>query len=198
MGGHESSEEPARLGDDDLLSVLDPRGHSGESDLKVSDRCCRHRETKNVSQRVCRQRGHPCGDRRRIGRGVDDPTLFRGELPGAGGGGRIGLFPFRLVCGVGGDTFLASMATIAVLGTFDTKGEEHRYVADRIREHGHAVLLIDVGTLGPTTLEAQVSREEVAREAGVDMAAVVARRDRGEAVALMTRAAPLVLSLIHI
>ena len=50
------------------------------------------------------------------------------------------------------------MATIAVLGTFDTKGEEHRYVADRIREHGHAVLLIDVGTLGPATLEAQVTR----------------------------------------
>ena len=89
------------------------------------------------------------------------------------------------------------MATIAVLGTFDTKGEEHRYVADRIREHGHAVLLIDVGTLGPTTLEAQVSREEVAREAGVDMAAVVARRDRGEAVALMTRAAPLVLARLQ-
>jgi 2-dehydro-3-deoxygluconokinase len=59
------------------------------------------------------------------------------------------------------------MATIAVLGTFDTKGEEHRYVADRIREHGHSVMLIDVGTLGPATLEADISREEVAREAGV-------------------------------
>ncbi|MEY4324550.1 MAG: hypothetical protein RIS24_721 [Verrucomicrobiota bacterium] len=83
------------------------------------------------------------------------------------------------------------MATIAVLGTFDTKGEEHRYVADRIREH------IDVGTLGPATLQADVSREEVAREAGADLAAVVARRDRGEAVALMTRAAPLVLARLQ-
>ena len=89
------------------------------------------------------------------------------------------------------------MATIAVLGTFDTKGEEHRYVADRIREHGHSVLLIDVGTLGPATLEAEISREEVAREAGADLAAVVARRDRGEAVALMTRAAPLVLARLQ-
>jgi len=70
-------------------------------------------------------------------------------------------------------------------------------VADRIREHGHSVLLIDVDTLGPATLEAQVSREAVAREAGADLAAVVARRDRGEAVALMTRAAPLVLARLQ-
>ena len=64
------------------------------------------------------------------------------------------------------------MATIAVLGTFDTKGEEHRYVADRIREAGHSVLLIDVGTLGPATLEAHVSRDEVARAVGADLTAV--------------------------
>ena len=89
------------------------------------------------------------------------------------------------------------MATIAVLGTFDTKGEEHRYVADRIREQGHSVLLIDVGTLGPATLEAQVTREEVARAAGADLAAVVARRDRGEAVDMMTRGAPVVLARLQ-
>ena len=41
------------------------------------------------------------------------------------------------------------MATIAVLGTLDTKGTEHAFVAERIREHGHQVLLIDVGTGGP-------------------------------------------------
>jgi|GEM_PF-2168493 len=31
------------------------------------------------------------------------------------------------------------MATFAVLGTFDTKGEEHRYVADRTQEHRHSM-----------------------------------------------------------
>ena len=31
------------------------------------------------------------------------------------------------------------MATFAVLGTFDTKGEEHRTVADRTQEHRHSV-----------------------------------------------------------
>lgn len=41
------------------------------------------------------------------------------------------------------------MATIAVLGTLDTKGHEHAYVAERIREHGHRTLLFIAGTGGP-------------------------------------------------
>ena len=40
------------------------------------------------------------------------------------------------------------MPTIAVLGTLDSKGEEHAYVAGRIRERGHEVLFLDVGTGG--------------------------------------------------
>ena len=39
------------------------------------------------------------------------------------------------------------MATIAVLGTFDTKGEEHAFVATVLRQRGHTPLLIDVGAL---------------------------------------------------
>ena len=44
------------------------------------------------------------------------------------------------------------MATIAVLGTMDTKGEEHAFVAQQIRQRGHGVLVIDVGTLGEPKL----------------------------------------------
>ena len=38
------------------------------------------------------------------------------------------------------------MGTIAVLGTFDTKGHEHAFLAGIIRSAGHEALLIDVGT----------------------------------------------------
>ncbi len=81
------------------------------------------------------------------------------------------------------------MPTIAVLGTFDTKGPEHAFVAERLRALGHATLLIDVGT-GTPTLTADVSRDAVLAALG-DPAApdILARRDRGESVALMTRAA---------
>jgi uncharacterized protein (UPF0261 family) len=86
------------------------------------------------------------------------------------------------------------MATIAILGTMDTKGEEHAFVAEQIRSRGHQVLVIDVGALEAPKLAPDISREEIARAAGVDLAALVARRDRGEAVAAMSRGAPLVLS----
>ncbi|MBA3482253.1 MAG: Tm-1-like ATP-binding domain-containing protein [Pirellulales bacterium] len=38
------------------------------------------------------------------------------------------------------------MATIAVMGTFDTKAREHAFVAECIRSRGHTPLLMDVGT----------------------------------------------------
>jgi len=89
------------------------------------------------------------------------------------------------------------MATIAVLGTFDTKGDEHGYVAALIRERGHQVCLIDAGTLGPCTLKADISREVLAEAGGGNLAEVAARKDRGEAVALMTRGAPVVLAQLQ-
>lgn len=89
------------------------------------------------------------------------------------------------------------MSTIAVLGTFDTKGEEHRYVAGLIRGRGHQVLLIDVGTGAPPSVTPDISREEAARMAGIDLAAALAKKDRGEAVAAMSRIAPEVLSQLQ-
>ena len=86
------------------------------------------------------------------------------------------------------------MATIAILGTLDTKGEEHAFVAEQIKRRGHQVLVIDVGALEPPKLRPDIAREEVARAAGVDFAALIARRDRGEAVAAMSRGAPVVLA----
>jgi uncharacterized protein (UPF0261 family) len=86
------------------------------------------------------------------------------------------------------------MATIAVLGTMDTKGEEHAFVAERIRQRGHTPFVIDVGTLEPPKLPPDVSREEVARAAGADLKALVAKRDRGDAVSAMSQGAPVILS----
>jgi uncharacterized protein (UPF0261 family) len=85
------------------------------------------------------------------------------------------------------------MATIAVLGTFDTKGDEHGYVAGLIRARGHKTLLIDVGALEAPRIQPDVPRTEIAAAAGADLAGIVARRDRGEAVGAMTRGAPIVV-----
>ena len=89
------------------------------------------------------------------------------------------------------------MPTIALLGTMDTKGVEHGFVAEQIRARGHRTLVIDLGTDGPPQIAPDISREEVARLAGLDLAALVARHDRGEAVAAMSLAAPVVLAKLQ-
>jgi uncharacterized protein (UPF0261 family) len=86
------------------------------------------------------------------------------------------------------------MKTIAVLGTLDSKGEEHAFVARLIRERGHGTLLIDVGSGGPPVVAPDITREEVAAAGGLDLAPLLARKDRGECVAAMSRAAPVLLA----
>ena len=81
------------------------------------------------------------------------------------------------------------MLVIAVLGTLDTKAEELGHVAQEIRRLGHEPLLVDVGTGAPPGIAADISRQDVALAAGIDLAALVARRDRGECVAAMAAAA---------
>jgi len=90
------------------------------------------------------------------------------------------------------------MATIAVLGTLDSKGEEHAFVAGLIAARGHKPLLIDVGTGGPATVPPDITREQVAAAAGIDLAALLARKDRGECVVAMTKAAPALVAKLAV
>jgi uncharacterized protein (UPF0261 family) len=86
------------------------------------------------------------------------------------------------------------MATIAVLGTLDTKGREHAFVAERIRGCGHGTLLIDVGTGAQPSVTPDIPRAEVAAAGGIDLAPLMARGDRGECVSAMATAAPRLLA----
>ena len=85
------------------------------------------------------------------------------------------------------------MATIAVIGTLDTKGAEHAFVADLIRQRGHQVLLIDLGTGDAPSITPDITRDQVAATAGLDLAPLLARHDRGECVVAMSQAAPILL-----
>jgi len=89
------------------------------------------------------------------------------------------------------------MATIVVLGTFDTKGIEHAFLAERIRELGHETLLVDGGGFGVPSIVADIPREAVASEGGIDLAALRARGDRGDMVTAMARGAAAVVRRLH-
>jgi uncharacterized protein (UPF0261 family) len=85
------------------------------------------------------------------------------------------------------------MSTIAVIGTLDSKGLEHDFVAAEIRKRGHDVLLIDLGTGEAPSIKPDITRYEVAAAAGLDLQPLLDRHDRGECVVAMSQAAPVLL-----
>jgi uncharacterized protein (UPF0261 family) len=74
---------------------------------------------------------------------------------------------------------------IALVGTLDTKGAEIAYVRDRLVKLGVQPVVVDSGILGEPGCPADVTREEVARAGGHDLAVVRAAGSRGAAVELM-------------
>ncbi|PKM49901.1 MAG: hypothetical protein CVV02_13645 [Firmicutes bacterium HGW-Firmicutes-7] len=69
------------------------------------------------------------------------------------------------------------MKTIAIVGTFDSKGTECAYVRDIIQGLGLNTLMINSGVFEPT-ISADVSNEEIFRAAGVDLNEIIAKKDR--------------------
>ena len=83
--------------------------------------------------------------------------------------------------------------TIALIGTFDTKGEEFSFLRERIEHAGLRTLMIDVGVLGRPPFEVDISQVEVAAAAKEDLVALKTVRDRGGSVAAMARGATVIL-----
>jgi len=61
-------------------------------------------------------------------------------------------------------------STVCLAGTLDTKGEEYQFVKQRLVAAGVDVLVVDCGVLGSPLFEPDVSAEEVAAKAEVDLA----------------------------
>lgn len=78
------------------------------------------------------------------------------------------------------------MATVALVGTLDTKGEEYAWLVERLGRVGVDTLAIDVGSFSRSDL-ADISSDDVLSAAGVDADEIRERRDRGEMMAAMGR-----------
>src|SRR6266487_3023064 len=88
------------------------------------------------------------------------------------------------------------MATVVLLGTLDTKGVEYEYLRKRVQASGCEMILVDAGVKGTPLTQPDVTREEVAKAVGADVAQLAAAGDRGVAVETMARgAASIVLDL---
>jgi uncharacterized protein (UPF0261 family) len=86
------------------------------------------------------------------------------------------------------------MATVALVGTLDTKGKEFAFLAARLRAAGAGVIVIDAGTGAPDGLIPDVDGEAVAAAAGTSRAELRTAADRGRAVTEMGRGAAVVVA----
>lgn len=77
---------------------------------------------------------------------------------------------------------------VYAVATMDTKGAEIAYVAQRLREAGATVRVVDVGTAGPPAVTADVSREEVVAFSADKGTSALSHNDRGGAVTAMSHA----------
>ncbi len=79
------------------------------------------------------------------------------------------------------------MKRIAVLGTLDSKGHEHAFVADRLRAQGLEPVLIDVGTGGEPQVAPDITRDTF-------VPAMNQPGDRGACVSQMAEHAPAIVA----
>ena len=87
--------------------------------------------------------------------------------------------------------------TVAVLGTLDSKGAEFAFLCDRLRAAGVVPLVIDAGVLGASALPPDIPASDVAAAGGAPLADLVAAKDRGRAVAVMSAGAAAVVRKLH-
>ncbi|MFR7747182.1 MAG: Tm-1-like ATP-binding domain-containing protein [Eggerthellaceae bacterium] len=77
------------------------------------------------------------------------------------------------------------MKTVAIIGTFDTKGEEFAYVKERFEALGIKTLTIHCGVFDPQT-KPDIPNSEVTAAIDIELSVVVEKKDRAFATETMT------------
>jgi uncharacterized protein (UPF0261 family) len=86
---------------------------------------------------------------------------------------------------------------VYLLGTLDTKGTEIAFIRDLLHEYGVATCVVDAGCLDSPSIDANISRERVFEAAGVSLAAIRERNDRGQAVTAASTGAANIVTAAH-
>ena len=86
---------------------------------------------------------------------------------------------------------------IGLIGAMDTKGTEFEFVRQEIERRGYRTIVIDTGVIGESAFKPDITRELVASAAGRDLTELVAKHDRGEAMAAMALGASKVVRQLY-
>ncbi len=75
--------------------------------------------------------------------------------------------------------------TVVIVGALDTKGQEFKFIKELIEEEGLHTLTVDFGILGAPYYPPQVTRDEVARAGGGDLAELRSGEHKDRAMQVM-------------
>lgn len=78
------------------------------------------------------------------------------------------------------------MKTVAIAGTFDSKGKEFLFLKELFEEIGLNTFMIHTGTFEPQ-FQPDINNTEVASEAGYDLCEIVAKKDRALATEALSK-----------
>ncbi|MBI1285599.1 MAG: UPF0261 family protein [Thiobacillus sp.] len=90
----------------------------------------------------------------------------------------------------------AAPPAVAVLGSFDTKGGELRYLCHRLKTAGVDVITIDFGVYGPAIDHIDFPAAHVASAGGADLSDLRISGDRGSALSVMASGTAEILRLL--
>lgn len=89
------------------------------------------------------------------------------------------------------------MKTIAVLGALDTKGADFAFLKAEIERRGCATLVIDFGVVGQPTFPPEITSAEVAAAGGTALVDLIAKGERGAAMAIMGQGAAVLVKRLY-
>ncbi|MEM4846675.1 MAG: Tm-1-like ATP-binding domain-containing protein [Thermosphaera sp.] len=91
---------------------------------------------------------------------------------------------------------MSRRATVVILATLDTKGEEAAFLAEIFERQGFASRLLDLGLLEPPQITPHITRDEVARAARSSVAELV-KSSKAIAMSRMSEGAGTLLKNLH-
>src|SRR5512136_2818715 len=75
--------------------------------------------------------------------------------------------------------------TVVIAGSLDTKGKEFSFLKELIRKEGLETLVIDFGVMGEPAFTPDITRQEVAKAGGGDLAHLASGEHKDEAMQVM-------------
>lgn len=89
------------------------------------------------------------------------------------------------------------MGKVVILGTFDTKGKEFKYIKDLIESRGIETITVNAGIKDQSYFEPDIDSAEVAKAGGKELSELLALNDRGTAVEVMMRGSTSIVSTLY-